>query len=45
MKWKISYEQLEAIEKVLAKGDRVEIIPRKDGVVINRIRREELKAK
>lgn len=43
MEWKISYEQLEAIEKVLAKGDRVEITPVKDGVVINRIKREKIK--
>ena len=43
MKWKISYEQLEAIEKVLAKGDRVEIVPLKDGIVINRIRREKIR--
>lgn len=43
MEWKISYEQLEAIEKVLAKGDMVEIIPVKDGVAINRIKREKIK--
>lgn len=43
MEWKISYEQLEAIEKVLEKGDRVEITPVKDGVVINRIKREKIK--
>lgn len=41
--WKISYEQLEAIEKTLAKGDRVEIIPNKDGVTIKRIKRETIK--
>ena len=43
MSWKISYQQLEAIEKILAKGDRVEIVPVKDGVVINRIRREKIR--
>lgn len=43
MKWKISYEQLEAIEKTLAKGDRVEIIPTKDGIAINRIKREKIR--
>ena len=43
MEYKINYQMLEAIEKALAKGDRVEIIPRKDGVVINRIRREQIK--
>lgn len=43
MSWKIDYKQLEAIEKALAKGDRVEIVPVKDGVVINRIRREKIR--
>ena len=43
MKWKISYEQLEAIEKALSKGDRVEIVPVKDGIVINRIKREKIR--
>lgn len=43
MGWKIDYKQLEAIEKILAKGDRVEIVPVKDGVVINRIRREKIR--
>lgn len=41
--WKITYKQLEAIEKVLAKGDRVEITPVKDGIVINQIKREKIK--
>lgn len=43
MSWKIDYKQLEAIEKALAKGDRVEIVPVKDGIVINRIRREKIR--
>lgn len=34
---------IKAIEAVLAKGDRVEIIPVKDGVRINRIKRETVK--
>jgi hypothetical protein len=32
-----------AIASTLAKGDRVELIPTKDGVRVNRIRREEVK--
>lgn len=32
-----------AIEKVLKKGDRVELIPVKDGVKVMHIRREEIK--
>ena len=43
MSLKIDYKQLEAIEKALAKGDRVEIVPVKDGIVINRIRREKIR--
>lgn len=35
---------LEAIEAILRKGDRVEIIPVKDGVKIIRVRREVVKA-
>ena len=34
---------IKAIETVLAKGDRVELIPVKDGVKIIHIKREELK--
>ena len=43
MEYKISYNQLEAIERSLAKHRRVEIIPTKDGVVILEIRREKIK--
>ncbi len=32
-----------AIETVIAKGDRVELIPVKDGVKVVRVRREEVK--
>lgn len=35
---------IEAIESVLAKGDRVELIPVKDGVKIIQVRRKEIKA-
>ena len=34
---------LPAINTVLAKGDRVELIPVKDGVKVVRVRREEVK--
>ena len=35
---------IEAIKSVLAKGDRVELIPVKDGVKIIQVRRKEIKA-
>lgn len=41
--FKLSAEAQRAIEAVLARGDRVEVIPTKDGVKIVRIRREEVK--
>ena len=34
---------IKAAETVLAKGDRVELIPVKDGVKVIRVRREEVK--
>lgn len=34
---------IKAIEKILAKGDRVELIPVKDGVKAIHIKREEIK--
>lgn len=37
-------KQIEAIEAVLRKGDRAELIPVKDGVKIIHIRREEVRA-
>ena len=39
----ISAKTLEAIEKALTHGDRVELIPVKDGVKVIRIRRDEIK--
>lgn len=36
-------ETIQAIEAVLAKGDRAEVIPTKDGVKVVRIRREPVK--
>lgn len=38
-------ETIKAIESVLAKGDRVEIIPVKDGVKVIHIKRTEVKKK
>lgn len=35
---------IEAIKSVLAKGDRVELIPVKDGVKVIQIRRKEVKS-
>ena len=35
--------QIKAIEAVLTKGDRIELIPVKDGVKIIHIKREEVK--
>jgi hypothetical protein len=34
---------IKKIESVIAKGDRVELIPVKDGVKVMRVRREEVK--
>lgn len=39
----ITSAQIKAIEAVLAGGDRVELIPVKDGVKIIHIRRREIK--
>ena len=39
----ISAKTLEVIEKALAHGDRVELIPVKDGVKVIRVRRDEIK--
>ena len=36
--------QAKAIEAILAKGDRVELIPVKDGVKVIQIQRKEVKA-
>lgn len=35
---------IEAIKNILAKGDRVELIPVKDGVKVIQVRRKEIKA-
>ena len=36
-------KQIKAIEAVLAKGDRVELIPVKDGIKVVRVKRETIK--
>lgn len=36
-------ETIQAIEAILSKGDRAEVIPTKDGVKVVRIRREPVK--
>ena len=40
---KLSAKQIEAIERITSKGDRVEVIPVKDGLKLLRTRREEVK--
>lgn len=45
MEVKISLQQIKAVNDVLSKGDRVEIIPVKDGVKILRVERHEIKQK
>ena len=42
---KLSQSEIAAIERTLAKGERVEIIPVKDGVKVVRVRREEVREK
>lgn len=39
----MTQKNIQDIEMVLSKGDRVELIPTKDGVKIVRIRREPIK--
>lgn len=39
----LTREALAALERILAKGERVEIIPTKDGVRIFELRRREIK--
>lgn len=39
----IDAQTIKAIESVLSKGDRAEVVPVKDGVKVLRVRREEVK--
>ena len=41
--YKLTSEQIEAIEKAAKKADRIEIIPGKDGLKITAIQRKEVK--
>lgn len=40
----MQHDTIKTIENILAKGDRVELIPVKDGVRVVRIRREPINA-
>lgn len=42
-KYNLSPAQIEQIQKALEKGDRVELIPKKDGVKILSVHRDEIK--
>ena len=44
MRMMMTDAQVKAIEAVLAKGDRVELIPVKDGVKVIHIKRKEVKS-
>ena len=39
---KLTEDKIQAIVSVLSKGERVELIPTKDGVRVIRVRREEV---
>ena len=41
--YKLTPGQIAAIEATLARGDRAEVVPVKDGIKIPRARREEVK--
>lgn len=41
----LTQDKIEAAEKVLVKGDRVELIPVKDGVKVIKVKRDEIKNK
>ena len=41
--YKLTPGQIQAIEETLARGDRVEVVPVKDGIKLLRARREEVK--
>lgn len=42
-KYLLSWKQIEAIKKVLEKGDRVTLIPNKDGIRIKKVVQIDLK--
>lgn len=41
--WRLKEDEYDAIMKALRSGDRIELVPVKDGVRIFRIRRDEIK--
>lgn len=41
--YKLTPEQIRAIEATVSRGDRVEVVPVKDGLKILRTKREEIK--
>ena len=41
----LTEKEIKSAEEVLSKGDRVELIPVKDGVKVIKIKREEVKQK
>ena len=43
--YKLTEEQIKAIEEVVSKGDRAEVVPVKDGLLILRTRREKIRVK
>lgn len=43
LKYRLSFEQITKIATILAKGDRVELIPGKDGVKVIQESRKEVK--
>lgn len=45
MEYRLSPEQIAAIERVVNKGDRAEVVPSKDGLRILKAHREEIKTK
>ena len=42
-KYRLSAEQVEKISEILAKGDRIELIPCKDGIKVIQETRSEIK--
>lgn len=45
MEYRLSKEEIKAIERVLNQQDKVELVPLKEEVKINRIKREPIKTK
>jgi hypothetical protein len=43
MKYRLTDEQVDLIQAVLSKGERVELIPTKDAIKLLQVRRQEIK--